>query len=70
MERDVDCLGVGVDAGEAIDFQYVSTAPPISRVTPLKGLTTLISNVTYDKYSALIQINECSEITSPITVKC
>jgi hypothetical protein len=30
----------------AIDFQYVSTAPPTSSVTPLKGVTMFISKVT------------------------
>ena len=30
----------------AMDFQYVSTAPPTSSVTPLKGVMMLTSKVT------------------------
>ena len=35
-------LGTGI----ASDFQYVSTAPPISSFTPLNGVITLTSNDT------------------------
>lgn len=37
----------GAESGIAIDFQYVSTAPPISSVTPLNGRMTLISKSTW-----------------------
>lgn len=48
--EDKDGRGVrsgGTESGIAIDFQYVSTAPPISSVTPLNGRITLISKSTY-----------------------
>ena len=37
-KRGVISLAAGVDTGLAMDFQYVSTAPPISSVTPLNGV--------------------------------
>ena len=45
-KRGVISFAAGVFAGLAIDFQYVSTAPPISNVTPLKGVTTFTVNET------------------------
>lgn len=35
--------------GVESDFQYVSTAPPISSVTPSNGVIILIPNDTYEK---------------------
>lgn len=48
--------------GVANDFQYVSTAPPISRVTPSKGAIVLTSKETFmtaalSKYSGGTQID-------------
>jgi hypothetical protein len=42
----VFAAGGGVVLGTARDFQYVSTAPPISSVTPSNGVMMLISKVT------------------------
>ena len=49
MRREVFVLAAGVEIGVEIDFQYVSTAPPISRFTPLKAFTTLTSNEICDE---------------------
>lgn len=38
-------------AGIAVDFQYVSTAPPTSRVTPENGVIIFRPNVTYKQAS-------------------
>ena len=41
-------LAAEVETGLAIDFQYVSTAPPISSVTPLNGVMMFTQNKTYN----------------------
>ncbi len=44
--RGVAIFAAGAVWGTAKDFQYVSTAPPISSVTPSKGVIMLISKET------------------------
>lgn len=65
--------------GVESDFQYVSTAPPISSVTPSNGVMILIPNDTYEKPTKMSALR-CSkkktragerriqtQTTSPIT---
>jgi hypothetical protein len=46
VHRDEICLEVTLEGGMAGDFQYVSTSPPTSSVTPSNGETMLTSQRT------------------------
>ena len=53
-DLDGTSLDDGVGTGVANDFQYVSTAPPISNVTPRKGVMMFTSNATWMNRSAFL----------------
>ena len=52
--READFCDVG--KGVAKDFQYVSTAPPISSVTPRNGVTILTSKETLFAFISLFKV--------------
>jgi hypothetical protein len=54
--------------GAAVDFQYVSTAPPISRATSLKGVMIIDSKHIFEKGKFMFkQVTLSNQRTLPMT---